>query len=289
MQLEDRSPERRARARELATARQRRHRQKQKRQAANRAVTRHAAVTRDGGVTGVTESVTVTPESDDSQRETVTRQNQIENQKKIKEPPSVPQRGTERGLGIDDLKAWINTLFGRQGAWSYEETQLLSELLPISKEDRGLLSWAYKLPRDNEGWALVDHKRSSKPKQNLISLLREFSSEIDKWRSVRSNHDAPLESAPTDEWTPDRRAAFERLFSTADPGPFYLLGSDIRRRIDAEVKESADRLRPEWNSMIKKIYGSDVSIPPFKSQLAPSVRDEIEAALKEEAGNKKCS
>ena len=43
----------------------------------------------------------------------------------------------------------------------------------------------YKLPRDNEGWALMNGKRASKPKQSVLLLLQAFSSEIDKWRSVR--------------------------------------------------------------------------------------------------------
>jgi hypothetical protein len=104
-------------------------------------------------------------------------------------PPTVPQRGDK----TDDFVAkteWLNKLFCRKRDWSYEETQLLAALLPISREDRALLSWAYTLPRDSKGWALIDGVRASKPKQSLVALLREFSSEIDKWRSVRRNDHA---------------------------------------------------------------------------------------------------
>ena len=78
----------------------------------NARVTRHAAITRDRGVT-------VTPETHDSERENVTPQNKNKNKNKsIKEPSSISQReiGTNghRELSHDDLKQWVNTLFGRQ-------------------------------------------------------------------------------------------------------------------------------------------------------------------------------
>jgi hypothetical protein len=103
-------------------------------------------------------------------------------------PPAVPQRGTS----VDEFnlaKEWMNKLFGRNRAWSYEEDEVLASLLPISRDDRALLSWAYGLPRDLEGWALVDGERTSKPKQGLLALLRHFPSEIDKWRGVRTSLD----------------------------------------------------------------------------------------------------
>lgn len=140
-------------------------------------------------------------------------------------------------MDFEQAKKWFNSLFGRQRAWSYEEDQLLSQLLPIEKGDRDLLSWAYTLPRDAEGWALVGSDKLSKRKQSLVSLLREFASELDKWRSVRVG---------------------QKKNNTA---------------IKAEV------LPPKWADMMKKIYGADVPIPQFKSQVTPSARDEIEAAI----------
>jgi len=104
-------------------------------------------------------------------------------------PPPVPQRGTT-GDDFSAEKKWINSLFGRRRAWSCEEDHLLRELLPIDKADRALLSWAYMLPRNAEGWALLNGERTSKPKQSLVALLREFASEIDKWRSVRPKRDS---------------------------------------------------------------------------------------------------
>lgn len=160
-----------------------------------------------------------------------------------KEPPSVPQGGTGMNghgkFSIEEAKQWMSKLFGRERHWSYEELHLLSDLGLIAKNDRALLSWAYTLPRDNEGWALVDGKRASKPKQNLIGLLREFSSEIDKWRSVRSNGSAgEQESAKAQEWTDERMRVFRELFPDAPiQCRFDLLGEDVQRQIDERIKE----------------------------------------------------
>jgi hypothetical protein len=248
MQLEDRSsagtsrapgvPLVSSRTRELAAARQRKHRQKEKQQGANGVVTHNA-------LRSVTECVTPTPPTTDSQRETVTAQNKIEN-KKVEEPSTVSQRET-RANDFSATKEWLKKLFGRQRAWSYKEDQLLAGLLPISRNERALLSWAYTLPRDSEGWVLIDGERASKPKQSLITLLREFSSEIDKWRSARANHNEASESPPTtppanDEWTPERRAAIEEIEELGpgcDPGPFHLLDRDMRRRIDERASKNA--------------------------------------------------
>ena len=200
MRIKDRSAESKARIRELAAERQRKFRENKKQCGSNAAVTRNALRNALRGVTGVTEAVTVTPELTVSHRETVTPQiqNKIEN-KSVEEPSPVSQRETgangHRQLSHDDLKKWMNTLFGRQRAWSYEEDELLSRIAPIAKGDRALLSWAYTQPRDSDGWVLIEGKRASKPKQSVILLLREFSSEIDKWRSGRTNG-APEPEAP---------------------------------------------------------------------------------------------
>jgi predicted phage replisome organizer len=217
MQLEDRSVERSAHVRELAAVRQRRHREKHKQ---NGAVTRNAL-----------RSVTVTP---------VTLQTKIKTKNK-EIPPTVPPRGTDR----DDLtstKEWLNKVFGRKRVWSYEEDQLLASLLPIAREDRALLSWAYTLRRDSEGWALIDGERASKPKQGLLMLLREFSSEIDKWRSVRANGNSDEEdrdeSGNYDQWTQPRLDAAKELFPQREsfPGQFGSMSAAERKQIDARVE-----------------------------------------------------
>jgi hypothetical protein len=95
------------------------------------------------------------------------------------------------------------------------------------------------LPRDTEGWTLVDSQRTSKLKQSLIVLLREFSSEIDKWRMVRSR------------------------------------GGKARKKNNG----ADDAMTPDWTAVIKKLYGDDCPIPRLKSQMAPSVRAEIEAEI----------
>jgi hypothetical protein len=101
----------------------------------------------------------------------------------------VPQRGTDAYGIFNETKQWLTKLFHLDRAWSHEEDEVLASLLPISREDRALLSWAYNLPRDIEGWALADGERTSKPKQSLLALLRHFPSEIDKWRRVRTSLD----------------------------------------------------------------------------------------------------
>jgi len=164
----------------------------------------------------------------------------------MKEPPSVPQGGTGTNghseLSHEALKAWVNSLFGRQRAWSYEEEHLLSEIAPVSKEDRALLSWGYTLPKDKDGWALVDGSPITKPKQNLVALLREFSSEIDKWRAARaggSDDRDEVAMAAVEEWTDERCQAFRELFPDVPIScRFNLLTEDVQRQIDNHAKEA---------------------------------------------------
>lgn len=143
-------------------------------------------------------------------------------------------------MNIEQAKKWVNSLFGRQREWSYEELQLLSTLLPIDKADRALLSWAYTLPRDAEGWVLIDGARASKPKDSLVALLREFSSEIDKWRTVRSrgvkkNNGAANEPLPVD-WV----KAAKNIYGPDVPLPSFVheLPQSVRSEIEAELKGS---------------------------------------------------
>jgi predicted phage replisome organizer len=276
--LEDRSPEsvkeRVARKRERDVERQRRRREKLKRNAqaipkgcpddglAIGAVTRHGAVTRDAGVTGVTVTqakrdtcVTVTPQSVETQpsgQPSVTPQTKIETKRREEKNTQVhiihgvtrkPAELVERkgDISFEDAQKWLNSLFGRQKEhWNYEEQQLLSELLPIPKIDRALLSWAYKLPRDKEGWAIVNETCQSKPKQSLGALLRDFQSEIDKWRTVHSNlngsrnePDVPLPA----EWI----AAAVELY-----GPEYVPPPCMRllpMSVEQDIKEELERQR----------------------------------------------
>jgi hypothetical protein len=117
---------------------------------------------------------------------------------------------------------------------------LLAKLLPIGAKDRKLIQWGYSLRRDNEGWVLIDGERVTKAKQSLIVLLREFSSEVDKWRSVRkhgdqvdlNNNNEPLQI----EWNEERRAAACRLYGERQlPYRFDQLPSSVQRDIDREM------------------------------------------------------
>jgi predicted phage replisome organizer len=171
----------------------------------------------------VTERDGVTSDSDTSPE-----QNKKENKKREEIPPTVPQGTVENDFNA--MKEWLNKLFGRKRSWSCDEDQLLSSLLPISREDRALLSWAYALPRDSEGWALIDDERTSKPKQSLVTLLRDFPSELDKWRPFRRNANDRDESA--------------------------------------KIKDA--KIPPEWVAVAKQLYGPDAPLPPLKKHLAPA-------------------
>jgi hypothetical protein len=54
-------------------------------------------------------------------------------------PPIVPRRGTEKE-DVTTVKEWLNKMFRHKRSWSFEEDQLLSQLLPITCDDRNLLS-----------------------------------------------------------------------------------------------------------------------------------------------------
>ena len=188
------------------------------------------AMSRDGHVTqhdaATQRSVTVTPQEQES---------------KIKstELPSTVSHGETNKDEFSLAKKWLNSLFGRQREWSSEELQLLADLLPIDKADRALLSWAYALSRDAEGWAMIDGKRANKPKMSLVALLREFSSEIDKWLSVRSCGKRPKkdidETLPA-EWIP----LIKKLYGDDVPIPRLKrqLPLSVLSEIDAAIRES---------------------------------------------------
>src|SRR5712692_10513247 len=151
-------------------------------------------------------------------------------------------------LNFQKPKIWLSKLFGRsplkwirgrKRGWSDEEKSLLVGLLPISREDQELIQWGYSLSRDSEGWTLINHKRITKPKQSLLALLREFSSELDKWRSARTNAGAKGDLKPeSDGWTPARKhAGYEEFGETVTfPPRFDQLPVEYQHRIDARIE-----------------------------------------------------
>lgn len=82
-------------------------------------------------------------------------------------------------MGIDEAVPWFESLFHRNRAWSCEELQLLSKLVPISRDDKALIDWAYNLAPSNR------FHEQTKLRQELTTLLREFNAEIDKIKTVR--------------------------------------------------------------------------------------------------------
>lgn len=163
---------------------------------------------------------------------------------KRKEPPIVPKGTGFDDLSFDQTKQWFNELFGRERAWSDVEDELLAKLLPISRQDRDLIQWAYSLNRDSEGWALVDGMRTSKPKHSLIVLLREFGSEVDKWRSVRKQ-------------------------------------ADLSPKISAKSEKIDDPWPTGTKEMVYELYGEDVTFPARFSELPISIQREALDRLKQ--------
>lgn len=82
-------------------------------------------------------------------------------------------------MELEEATLWFNTLFHRNRPWTYEEQQLLTKIVPISRDDVALLTWAHKLPPDHRFF------EQTKLKQELTTLVREFNGEIDKIKSVR--------------------------------------------------------------------------------------------------------
>jgi hypothetical protein len=93
-------------------------------------------------------------------------------------------------LKTEEEKPWIDSLFQTHEPWSFEELQLLSQLLPIRPESKRLLIWAHNVAPDNPF-----HERT-KLKQARLFLLREFGAEVDKIRSVRRQLGLNGELAP---------------------------------------------------------------------------------------------
>lgn len=133
-----------------------------------------------------------------------------------------------------EAKLFFNKLFERTRHWTYEEEHLLSDALPISREDYELLNWAYSLERDGDGWAIDDEERHvMRPKESLIQLLREFPSELDKCRSARKKCAGSEPEQETDGWGGGfREAAFAEFGNQVDlPARFRDLPGDLRRRV----------------------------------------------------------
>jgi predicted phage replisome organizer len=214
--LTDMSAQRRA----AAAERQRKHRQRNRE--AEGGQTR--AVTRD--------SVTVTQQN----------KKEIEN----KDLPPCPPRGTEMGvIDVQETRRRLSNLFGRTRGWSDNENEILAQLFPIADADLRLLEWGYSLNRDSEGWACYCGQRVTKPKQSLSALLREFPSELDKWRIARAHTvDAAATAQPQHvEWPPGGREAAIALYGPRDEWPefFDQLTSSVQSEIRAQISRSQSK------------------------------------------------
>jgi hypothetical protein len=93
--------------------------------------------------------------------------------------PSPFSEKTEVQSQKDEIKAQLNSLFQNNRPWTYEEDQLLDELMPISHADRELIAWAHKLPPTHPLHEMT------KLRQKRVSLLRDLGGELDKIRAMR--------------------------------------------------------------------------------------------------------
>jgi Helix-turn-helix domain len=113
----------------------------------------------------------------------------------------------------------------------------LDRALPLRREDWELIDWFYRLPDDHEVFTMTYSR------QSMAALMENLPREIEKVRSIRKrlglkklSKKAERESRKEEGWTRERWAALQALFpGAADPGPFELLGRDIREQIDDKV------------------------------------------------------
>jgi hypothetical protein len=147
-------------------------------------------------------------------------------------------------MNLEKTKQWLNALFGRQVAWSYEEDELLSKQHPIAAKDRALLSWAYTAPVDADGWVAIEGQRLSKRKQSILTLLRELPAEIDKWKAMRAqlNEDDGSPEPSGNGWTAERIQARQERFPEANwPERFDEVPIDVQRVIDRRAEQLVEK------------------------------------------------
>jgi hypothetical protein len=97
-------------------------------------------------------------------------------------PPTVPQGGQilPDSMDFSTAKAFLHDLFGREKRhWSQEEDQLLSEHVPLLRQDAELIDEWFRLPLDHPVF------QQTKAKHELTTFLRDFNGELDKMRRYR--------------------------------------------------------------------------------------------------------
>lgn len=156
-----------------------------------------------------------------------------------KEPPIIPPKG---GIGedtiftLEDTKKWISDLFGRKKEWSQLEIYELSRLCPVTTQDRELLTWAYSLPTDIDGYALFKGHRLTKRKMSLLSLVQAFQSEVEKWQQVRKDLNGSMPKPREDDRMPPEWAtAIKKLYGEDAFVP------DVKSRLDSELQAEIER------------------------------------------------
>jgi hypothetical protein len=165
-------------------------------------------------------------------------------ERKNETPCNPPEGGIarEQEFTFEQARDWINNLFGRRTQWSYDENFLLHKLLPIPKRDRALLSWGYKLPRDIDGWALWKGRQLEKPKHHMLRFLREFGSEVEKWRAARAQVNGAEPKPEVDDRLPPEWAEAMRKMYGEDatiPSQKKYLPASVIAEIEEELQHAS--------------------------------------------------
>lgn len=219
--------------------------------------------------------------ADDGRSEDVAATNGSEKKREHNKtfPFSLPQGEEGDGqIGFEAAKQLLNELFGRKKrAWSFEENELLSQAIPISREDWSLIAAWFRLPLDHPVFEVT------KRKQELTTFLRDFNGEIDKIRrhsSLFAPRIAPAEKKSPEKW----REFFLNKYGEdcVLPPRFDQLPVDQRREYERESEVFLAALKkengpPHWREFLVWKFGPEVSLPSSFSFLSPPHRAAWEA------------
>lgn len=184
-------------------------------------------------------------------------------------PPTVPQGGQEGEIGFDEGKQLLNQLFGRKKrTWSCEEDQLLSQAVPISREDWLLIKTWFGLPLDHAVFEVT------KRKHELTTFLRDFNGELDKIRQHASLFRGRLDAAHGKKKEPEKWREFFRWKYPECRLPNFFnqlyqtqrdeYHRDFQTFVAAREKEKGP---PGWQEFFRWRYGPDVNLPTHFSLL----------------------
>ena len=224
------------------------------------------------------DDVSLTPEKEKENKEQEQEQEEaeLEDQKEKQEKRQNVEHCCDAGRGLTqhaEAKAWLSELFKRQREWTCEEEELLRQVLPINREDKELIEWAYRLPHSDSFF------EQTRLKQQVRTLLADLNGEIDKIRSIRNRLKAADEWVgriyEDDDWPAHGRAAFRELWDQDRPLPKHF--SDLSPGDRQRVMDRVDW--PEGTrEAIREMWG-DTYIPARFDELDRSLKEQIQAHI----------